>query len=534
MTIHRLAILLILVPFIGTFCLTPSHADQLQLDNNQYWVTLASRQEVDEAIAFARRYQQQKARVVSSLNGWYAILIGPIAVLPQSGRPTLDALIKKDTLPADAFLTSGNGFVDTLWTTPKNPVLWTLGYDGKTDATFEDSDLRVTLSKMPANETNDFFPTAKGYVNDQLVFEMKFTDISNESPITNIKSVRLNTSSEHPQVVFTYYWQGAHCCTLTKIATEVEQGVWKIVDGETLDGDVGYRFEDVDETGSAALLSIDQAFLYAFDSYAGSYSPTKIHKLDGEKLIDLTDEQRFHHRLLQELYNMLPDKASGDTWHSNGFLAGWVAASVLVGEGPSSWSVMLQNYDHNSDFGPEECSVGVPLDKCPQDNIVKKFFPEALKQFLIEKGYISDLSDYPLPVGERPSAPPALDNTPSTPEIPTSMHMCVDSLNVVRDLIVQAFLNRKLNTSEHYDVVTLDDDTTVEDLNQPINKVTCAVTYKLDLKQLIGLLAQNGYMQTAYKLNHIAISSGSTIERRIRFTVKPTAKEGSTWIELLP
>ena len=65
---------------------------------------------------------------------------------------------------------------------------------------------------------------------------------------------------------------------MTKIANLDKEGDWHVIDGDTLDGD-GYSFEDILGKGYSYLVSNDNAFLYAFDSYAGSYPPIKIHQL---------------------------------------------------------------------------------------------------------------------------------------------------------------------------------------------------------------------------------------------------------------
>jgi hypothetical protein len=82
------------------------------------------------------------------------------------------------------------------------------------------------------------------------------------------------------------------------------------------------------------------------------------------------------------------------------------------------------------------------------------------------------------------------------------------------------------------DFITLHDDFTVNGNNPTINKVTCAVSYELNLRGMIGKLAENGQMRTANALNDIVRRRGGNISARVSYTVQPTSKPGQTWIQL--
>jgi serine protease Do len=111
------------------------------------------------------------------------------------------------------------------------------------------------------------------------------------------------------------------------------------LNGDTLDGD-GYIFQDLLGKHYSYLISSDNSFLYAFDSYAGSYAPIRIQQLVGDQLLNVTKEPQFQRRLLQSLYSLEElSKKSDDSWHSNGFLAGWVASSILAGRGDAAQPV---------------------------------------------------------------------------------------------------------------------------------------------------------------------------------------------------
>jgi hypothetical protein len=116
----------------------------------------------------------------------------------------------------------------------------------------------------------------------------------------------------------------------------------------------------------------------------------------------VTTQPKFRHRLLQSLY-ALEEGVDEDSWHSNGLLAGWVAASILVDRGKEAWAKMLANYDHHSDFGPEKCTVNLSLEKCPERNKVRLAFPFALRRFLYQQKYIADIASWSVPYEVEPA-----------------------------------------------------------------------------------------------------------------------------------
>ncbi len=371
---------------------------------NRFWVVLASRPDADHAVAAALRYHRLKPKVVRWADGSFAAVAGPYAVEPGTDRTFLDKLIDEPSVPKDAYLTKDSSFGETVWTTPATNILDTADYDGEHDVTLRADGLEIKLTRRPAGE-NEFAPVAIGTFKGNQVFQMEFTENPNETPASQVRLMKLDPASPMPQVVFTYFWRGAHCCTMTKIVSLSKAGTWHVIDGDTLDGD-GYFFEDILGSGFSYLISYDNAFLYAFNSYAGSLAPLRIHRLVGDRLVDVTKEPKFQKRLLQELYSDEEHaKENGDDWHSNGFLAGWVANSLLTGRGNAAWTKMLANYDRNSDFGPEKCTSNLPLDKCPEDKRIKLAFPFALRQFLAEHSYIGDISQFNVPYEVEPASP---------------------------------------------------------------------------------------------------------------------------------
>lgn len=218
------------------------------------------------------------------------------------------------------------------------------------------------------------------------------------------KIIQLDPSTSAPQVVLTYYTGGAHCCTFTKIATLSNSGSWSIVEAPQLDSE-GYEFEDVDGDGFVELINVDNSFLYTFDSYAGSFAPPKVTRFSGGTLTDVTTTPGIRLYLQRELRWMEGfAKKDNSLWTSNGFLAGWVASKAQLGEVDAAWQRMLASYDHNPMFGPEACSITLPIEKCPVDKLRRLSFPEALRAHFVAHGY-------PAPVEPAVAVPPRVVET---------------------------------------------------------------------------------------------------------------------------
>jgi serine protease Do len=363
---------------------------------DHFWAVLASRQDVDQAIAVAQTQREAHAVVTRASNGWFAVVSGPHAVRAGTGRAFLDALIKDHGAPKDTYLTRGGSFDGLGWREPKTGVRGSVVYDGEHDVTAVKGDLVLTLSRQ-RDDPDSFHPTLSATYKGKQAFAFGITDNSSEKPASRVDLVQLDPASPLPQVAFSYYWQGAHCCTVTRIASLAQDGSWRIVDGGALDGD-GYAFEELGANFSY-LVSVDNSFLYAFDSYAESYAPIRIQKLEGSALVDVTREEALKHRVLQDLYRMEQNATNGggDT-RAHGYLAGWVAASILAGRGDEAWKTMLASYNRKeSMFDPETCSIQAPMAKCPDDKKVKLPYPAGLRQFLTEHGYMLDPNRYAAP-----------------------------------------------------------------------------------------------------------------------------------------
>ena len=191
------------------------------------------------------------------------------------------------------------------------------------------------------------------------------------------------------------YTGGAHCCTVTKIVYQTNDGDWKIGEFGTRDGDPELKFEDVLNDGNFKIIGFDERFNYAFSSYAGSWPPIKIEEFQDGRLIDVTRNKRFLPRIHQALAEFEAN-AQAD-WNSNGYLAGWVALKTLVGEQDDAFKRIILLYDRADTFGLLRCKVSLKKYICPNDDYWLDPFPKALKQFLLRYNYLTSTTAAYLP-----------------------------------------------------------------------------------------------------------------------------------------
>jgi hypothetical protein len=241
--------------------------------------------------------------------------------------------------------------------------------------------------------------TATGHYHDHVAFTsivsvLDRSLLSVELLHATVEIRRLDATTPMPQVVLTTYSGGAHCCTSTKIITGDTAENWHEVVADELDG--GYRFFDPDHNGSSNLVASDESFLWSFDAYAMTRPPTRIFKLVGVELKDVTKHDRYRGFLLKQLREMEHWAQTENALRSSGYLAGWVAQKILVNQFDDAWRTVLASSRSVDDL--DSCSACVVCrvdarvwqDKvCPQSEKVTVPFPEALAVFLVEHGYLT-------------------------------------------------------------------------------------------------------------------------------------------------
>lgn len=206
-----------------------------------------------------------------------------------------------------------------------------------------------------------------------------------DNPVFLVQIAEMDLSNPYSEVVFSTYSGGAHCCSDTRVLTSSADGkTWREIRVGDFDGGP-LGVSDLDGDGRHEFIMRDNAFLYSFACYACSTAPYRVLRLEGGKIEDVSASPAFRDRQAQSLIRMIARAREG--MDANGFLAGYVAQKILLGEGNEAWRFMLKYYDRETDWGLEACTVRKNNWQCPPGKTVKLSFPEALRRFLNGRGY---------------------------------------------------------------------------------------------------------------------------------------------------
>jgi uncharacterized protein YecT (DUF1311 family) len=418
-------------------------------------------------------------------------------------------------------------------------MLAMLKYDGTKAVTLQYGDLLITVDSEPSkSEATSRIPFVQARSSEGAV---KFAihllgdeDVGQEQPSAQVRIIKLDPASREPQGIFTYNWGGAHCCTITKIAAADAVGHWHIVDGGILDGD-GYEFIDLDRNGGGELVSVDNSFLYAFCSYACSYAPSRVKKIVGSELKDVTtngEYQEFLRYQLRRLETNARSYGEADTIRSPGYLGAWVAAKALVGELSDAWTTMLASYVPDPNWTMEECVRPVPMNQCTEAERREVDFPEALAFHLMVNGYITQSEKQRLA-----SLAKAHNIAKDTTGAASPLATCAAAINdPLRPMIIDSLIAGGKHIApdwsnafkseierEYGSFLTVRDDATVEKVDSRTGKIRCAVTFQADLQSLAQKVLEEGANARAQVLLRQIAREGRVIRRRLPYTVQRTS-----------
>ena len=259
--------------------------------------------------------------------------------------------------------------------------------DGATSASVTSGDVTATVrllrAKPPNPDTDKVWLRVK--VKGLPVAEAYGPDAGFDVPEAEASIAEIDPTNHYPEVYFAAYTGGAHCCTQVIVAEEQPQG-WVTIDVGQFDGGSDF-LQDIDGDGVAEIVTVDNRFLYTFDCYACSAAPLVIDTVRGGKVVDVSKDPRYlpaHRDWLAQLNDSVEPS---ERWTSPGFLAGWVAAKVRVGEGADAWAALKAHWDYAKDQGEETCLTGADIDACPKGELKVLKFPDRLKLFLDRNGY---------------------------------------------------------------------------------------------------------------------------------------------------
>jgi hypothetical protein len=189
---------------------------------------------------------------------------------------------------------------------------------------------------------------------------------------------------QQPSVVFTSYSGGAHCCVEVQVAQPVGKA-WKKINLGSWDGGSIEAPRDVNGDGVTDFVFVDNAFLYAFDSYAASWAPPLVMNVANGKGVNVSTAKRYAALYRADMEKTKPECAK----HQNGACAAYVADAARIGQFDEAWSFMLANYDRKSEWTyPARCN-GAKVDyQCKGTEVKPKDYPEALRWFLEDNDYV--------------------------------------------------------------------------------------------------------------------------------------------------
>jgi hypothetical protein len=221
---------------------------------------------------------------------------------------------------------------------------------------------------------------------DNLQYRLFYNDVEylSETATTQGSHIFLKDldNNEIAEVIVRTYSGGAHCCTNFSVYTWQNSEFVKSR-LESLDGSGG-EFRDLDGDQVPEFITVNQDFLYKFSSYASSFPPSLILKFHQGEFKNVTHQYPEElARTASQMYKVLLTANSQKQGNVNGILAGYVAQKTMMGDYQEAWDFMLAHYDQDSDWG---------LDIYHQNEVVGQYpdFPTALKQFLIQQGYLDE------------------------------------------------------------------------------------------------------------------------------------------------
>jgi hypothetical protein len=184
---------------------------------------------------------------------------------------------------------------------------------------------------------------------------------------------------------------GAHCCNQMQAAIIGPRGI-RVVEIGTFDGGPEDAFpRDLDGDGVVDFVQRDNSFLYTFASYAGSFAPPQILNIVGNRIVDVSTRPGFRRLFRDAMIEARPICLRPEV-DRNGACAGFVAAAARAGEFDAAWAAMLRAYDRDSGWElPNGCRIPLRVQAgCPAASVITYAnFPDALRAFLVQQGYLA-------------------------------------------------------------------------------------------------------------------------------------------------
>ena len=104
-------------------------------------------------------------------------------------------------------------------------------------------------------------------------------------------------------------------------------------------------------------------------------------------VVDVSADPRYLPAHRDWLAQLVDSVEPAQRWTSPGFLAGWMAEKIRLGDGAEAWKQLKAHWNSAADEGEETCTTGADLEACPRGDVKLLKFPERLKLFLERNGY---------------------------------------------------------------------------------------------------------------------------------------------------
>jgi hypothetical protein len=202
----------------------------------------------------------------------------------------------------------------------------------------------------------------------------------------NYAVLKLDPKNPLPQVLFTSSSGGDHCCTRVYVVAKVQTG-WTAFDLGLWDGEPLKDIPtDIDGDKIIDIVLSDDRFLNAFASYEESFAPPIIIDVYAGSVRDVSRDPRFK-KIYAARMAKLKDQC---TAQMNGACAAYVANGARAGQFDAAWKFMLAHYDKDAKWTyATRCKGKQANGSCAGQQIKPKDFPEALRWFLEDRGYIA-------------------------------------------------------------------------------------------------------------------------------------------------
>ncbi len=247
---------------------------------------------------------------------------------------------------------------------------------------FSEGPISVTID-VSGKEEDGLTADVRVSENGTQVLHQTYTDLFSPIALPEISFQEMDKGNDTKELFVSVWTGGAHCCTAISVYTKTSVG-WIALDAGAYDGDP-LEPVDADGDGQAEISTFDNAFLYQFSSYAGSFAPPQLVGIRDGAIRDISTEPGF--RPVFEAYLKDMGEMPADGSDRNSWLAAQAATRLRLGEADALTKAEAE-HDKTADWGLESCVVEMTDGICPEGKQTKLTFPEALSAFLTEQGYL--------------------------------------------------------------------------------------------------------------------------------------------------